>query len=643
MTGVVGTGLVLQNNGGGDIPVTSDGPFTFTAEQTDGTPFVVTASSQPTNPSQNCVITGGSGNVAGGNVTSVNVNCTTNTYAISGTVTGLEGTGLVLQNNGADDLPVNVNDGTFAFTTLVKDLASYEVTVKDQPHDKWQTCTVTNGKGNVAAQAVTDVAIACTTNSYKVKVTVTGLDGSGLALQNNSTDDLPIVKDGSYEFATLVESGAGYLVSVLSNPVNKSQTCLVTNGTATMAGADAEVSVACTTNKYSVGGTVTGLAAGNSVVLQNNSLDPTTVNGDGPFAMNTFIESGTSFDITVLTDPTTPNQTCVVSGGGGTVTAGNIETVQINCSTNTYTAGGVVKGLDGKGLILRNNNGPDLPVNLNGDFAFPPQDDGTGYDVTVFSNPTAKSQTCTVTNGTNTIAGANVQSIQIDCVTNTYSLGGTVYGVTGKSVSLKNNGETLTRNVDGAFSFPTKIEDGAAYNVTVSTPPAGLTCDIANASGTILASDVSNVNVECGAVSTVDSSGVTATVYPSCSRSPAEFMFGDSGGCGATNASLAFTDTVGVVPSKIKFQVGLGWSCGNAGDHNVFLNGVLVGTIASSSTGCDCGYGSLTRTIEFTNTASFIKNGTNTFRIDSVPNSGCYTVAPSADIGGAFSRVMLMY
>ena len=36
-------------------------------------------------------------------ITEVEVNCTTNAYAVGGTVSGLSGSGLVLQNNGGDD------------------------------------------------------------------------------------------------------------------------------------------------------------------------------------------------------------------------------------------------------------------------------------------------------------------------------------------------------------------------------------------------------------------------------------------------------------------------------------------------------------------------------------------------------------
>ena len=45
---------------------------------------------------------------------------------------GLTGSGLVLQNNGGDDLAISAN-GSFIFTTPITNGASYAVTVKSQP------------------------------------------------------------------------------------------------------------------------------------------------------------------------------------------------------------------------------------------------------------------------------------------------------------------------------------------------------------------------------------------------------------------------------------------------------------------------------------------------------------------------------
>ncbi|MBK9758111.1 MAG: hypothetical protein IPO88_32270 [Nannocystis sp.] len=81
------------------------------------------------------------------------------TYSVGGTVTGLIGTGLVLSLNG-EQLIVS-GDGEFTFTTMLEAGLSYTVTVKTQPSDPSQTCTVTNGSGTIEGVDVDSVAIAC--------------------------------------------------------------------------------------------------------------------------------------------------------------------------------------------------------------------------------------------------------------------------------------------------------------------------------------------------------------------------------------------------------------------------------------------------------------------------------------------------
>ena len=79
------------------------------------------------------------------------------TYTIGGTVSGLTGTGLVLQNNGGDNRAVTA-DGAFTFATAIGAGAAYGVTVLTQPSG--QTCTAQNGSGTANAN-VTNVAVSC--------------------------------------------------------------------------------------------------------------------------------------------------------------------------------------------------------------------------------------------------------------------------------------------------------------------------------------------------------------------------------------------------------------------------------------------------------------------------------------------------
>ena len=79
----------------------------------------------------------------------------------------------------------------------------------------------------------------------------------------------------------------------------------------------------------------------------------------------------------------------------------------------------------------------------------------------------------------------------------TYSVGGTVSGLTG-SVTLQNNGgDDIIKTTNDGFAFVTELEDGVAYAVTVSTQPTGQTCEVTNGSGTIATADVTDVDVNC--------------------------------------------------------------------------------------------------------------------------------------------------
>ncbi len=191
-----GAGVVLQNNGGNNLTVAANGAFTFTSRVASGGAYVVTVLTQPSSPAQTCSVTSGSGTVANANVTGVSVTCVTRTFTIGGTVSGLAGSGLVLQNNGGNNLAVAAS-GSFTFTTPVASGAAYAVTVLTQPGSPAQTCGVSAGTGTVGGANVTNVVVTCVTSGFTVGGTVTGLDGTGLVLRNNGGDNLAVAANGA--------------------------------------------------------------------------------------------------------------------------------------------------------------------------------------------------------------------------------------------------------------------------------------------------------------------------------------------------------------------------------------------------------------------------------------------------------------
>jgi len=74
-----------------------------------------------------------------------------------------------------------------------------------------------------------------------------------------------------------------------------------------------------------------GLAPGNNVVLQNNLGDDVTVTADGSFVFSTPLDDGSTYAVTVLTQPADPDQFCKVTNGTGTISGGNVTDVNVEC------------------------------------------------------------------------------------------------------------------------------------------------------------------------------------------------------------------------------------------------------------------------------------------------------------------------
>jgi cysteine-rich repeat protein len=83
--------------------------------------------------------------------------------------------------------------------------------------------------------------------------------------------------------------------------------------------------------------------------------------------------------------------------------------------------------------------------------------------------------------------------------TTTYTVGGTITGdLNGGTIVLKNNGvNDLSRSSLGSFTFSTALSTGSTYNATIFAQPASAACQISNSSGTISASDISSISIQC--------------------------------------------------------------------------------------------------------------------------------------------------
>ncbi|MGP8165080.1 MAG: hypothetical protein ACLQAR_06130 [Steroidobacteraceae bacterium] len=80
----------------------------------------------------------------------------------------------------------------------------------------------------------------------------------------------------------------------------------------------------------------------------------------------------------------------------------------------------------------------------------------------------------------------------------TYSVGGTVSGLTGSGiVLLDNGGDHLSVPMSGPFTFATSLTAGATYSVSLMTQPANQSCVVVNGSGVVGSGKVINIEVDC--------------------------------------------------------------------------------------------------------------------------------------------------
>jgi hypothetical protein len=401
---------VLENNGVDPLAVDLDGPFLFETPVAVGETYDVAVRRQP--PGHECVVEDGSG-VVDGPVTSVLVLCAPTdlpTYTVSVAVTGLgtpPATGLVLQNNGGNDLAVD-DDGTFPFSTALFAGASYRVTVGQQPAGV--TCEVVDGEDVSDVDVV--IVVTCTPDipTFALAVSVTGLGSppaAGLVLQNNGGDDVVVDNDGTFPFATRLTLGASYAVTVSQQP--EGAACTIASGVGVVGG-DVVVDVVCE-RQFRVGGTSTGLKPGNSVVLALEDRVTVEVVADGTFTFPGFFAAGTLVSsVTIVTAPN--DQRCTLETPTGAVVDADVLDVVLRC-IETFSLGGTLVAPSFTQVVLTNVPGGDVvevaPTDTS--FVFARRlAGGEGFLI----QAVGEGVTCDVQNGTGTI-GSDVNDIIVTC------------------------------------------------------------------------------------------------------------------------------------------------------------------------------------------------------------------------------------
>lgn len=88
------------------------------------------------------------------------------TYKIGGSISGLQGSGLVVEEAKTSARFAAAANGTFVFDRPYSSGDIYDVRIATQPTNPAQACSVVNGGGTIAAADVADVAVSCTTVAF---------------------------------------------------------------------------------------------------------------------------------------------------------------------------------------------------------------------------------------------------------------------------------------------------------------------------------------------------------------------------------------------------------------------------------------------------------------------------------------------
>ncbi|MBB6096206.1 hypothetical protein HNQ60_005128 [Povalibacter uvarum] len=105
------------------------------------------------------------------------------------------------------------------------------------------------------------------------------------------------------------------------------------------------------------------------------------------------------------------------------------------------------------------------------------------------------------------------RDVTVTCTTPVpaHTVGGTVHGLTAQGLILAQGSEQLAIEPGSTvlFAFPTAVQQGAAYAVSIAQQPQSQICSVADGAGTMLSADIANVVVSCATLSGQLSVGIT--------------------------------------------------------------------------------------------------------------------------------------
>ena len=576
--GLVANANVTLQNGPDTISV-GNGDYTFPTTISFNDSYSVSIASPTGQICQFAANVIGQGSMTAAAITSVNIVCSPNTYALGGSVSGLLDNTNVVLTNGND--VISVINGTYALPTAVAYFSDYNILLGAPDGQVCVAATPNTLFGTMPAGPLLQVDIVCSLGAYPVGGTITGLVANTNVTLSNGADTI-YVGPGAYAFPTPVTYTRPYAVSIITSP--PFQSCAFANagtsaGTMSADGVN-NVDITCTAQSFTLGGGLTGLVGTSQATLDNGSDTITT--GNGVFTFPTQVPYGSNYAI----DVTSPNgQTCVFTpadSGNGTMPAANLRNLSLVCAATEYPLGGTISGLVSNTNITLTNGADSITV-PNGDYAFPTTlVTGANYAVSLTA-PTA--QTCTFSPGgvnAGSMVTGGFSGVNITCVPGSFMVGGTVSGlVSSTSLGIADDVDTINAN-NGDYTLPTPVVYGSTLNMTVNSP-VGQSCVFADGNATFTTvmgqSDLTNVDVACGPVTYAVGGFVTGLV------NNAEVTLQNG------NDTIQATDGTYAFPTKIAYNSPYSVSITSPAGQTCSFTGAHAGTMgaaAVSNIGVSC-------------------------------------------------------
>ncbi len=203
---------------------------------------------------------------------------------------------------------------------------------------------------------------------FTVGASFPSIFGGGMVLELDGQYDVTVDSSGPVTFPLFVPSGATYDVTVKTQPPGQACTPVKTTGTVT---ANVDVPITCnlTGNAYQVSFQVSGLLGSGFLVSDGfGELGPTS----SVAAFVSPLAAGSPYTISVVSQPTNPDQVCTVTANGsGVVSSTSITSpAQVTCSSSpsvyAVDGTGTLFAFDASGKELTHATFPGVVASLDG-------------------------------------------------------------------------------------------------------------------------------------------------------------------------------------------------------------------------------------------------------------------------------------